>query len=36
MEKTRFPKLVCHCFAEAVLVVLPDENTASTKQWHTS
>ena len=28
-------KNVCHCFAEAVRVVLPDENTASAKQWHT-
>ena len=28
-------KDVCHCFAEAVRVVLPDENTASAKQWHT-
>ena len=28
-------KTVCHCFAEAVRVVLPYENTASAKQWHT-
>ena len=28
-------KDVCHCFAEAVRVILPDENTASAKQWHT-
>ena len=35
LEREASDDRVCHCFAEAVACAIPDENTASAKQWHT-